>query len=83
MNVSQGSIHKKIKVKVNESDQVSDIQERIRKQVGIPMHSKLLLKLKKMQLDPNRILISYYDIEHMSTLDLEGRKTICLSEIII
>ena len=68
---SQGTTFKQIKVEVTESDKVSDIKERIRKQEGIPVYYRLL-KFNKEPLEPDRVLMSYYNIEDMSTLDLEG-----------
>lgn len=55
-----------IRVAVDELDTVRDIKTKVQK--GTTAH----LRFAKKRLDDNRILVSYYEIQDESMLDLEG-----------
>ena len=75
---------KKIKLKINESDTVGDLKIMIHNQEGITTDNKVLRSEKGEQLQDDRFLLSYYDIEDESILCLKGKKESsckCLAEI--
>ena len=65
--------NKKIKLKINELDTVSDLKEMIHNQEGIATKNKAL-EFEKEQLQDDRFLLSYSDIKDESTLFLKGKK---------
>ena len=63
--------YKIIKLDVDVSNTIKDIKSKIQEKELIPIHSQLL-KFNEKLLEDDHFLLSYYDIQNESTLDLEG-----------
>ena len=72
MKYSHGETDKIIKVEVNELDTVKDIKVKVYKKEGIRTHSSSKLKFHGKDLNDDRVLVSYCDIQDESILDLQG-----------